>query len=317
MLAYILLIAGFILLIKGADALVEGASSFARRFNVTDMAIGLTIVAFGTSAPELFVNVLSSIKGTAGIAVGNVLGSNIANILLVLGAAALVRPLSVGRGTVWKEIPFCLLAALLTGVLLVFPGPSGDPGLGRIDGIVMLAFFFVFMVYAFAAAREGGEIPEDVPGSVHGARTSLIFIIAGLAGLILGARFIVDNAVVIAQRAGVDDVFIGLTVVAVGTTLPELATSIVAAFRGKMDIAVGNVIGSNIFNLLLILGISSVSINLPFGAVEIISTLVMIAVSVVIFLTMFTGRRHVLDKWEGALFLVMYVIYIVYLFKTV
>lgn len=311
---YLFLIIGFILLIKGADVLVEGATSLARKFKVSDLVIGLTIVAFGTSAPELFVNISSSIRGNPAIAIGNILGSNIANIFLVLGLAALIRPLGVGRGTVWKEIPFMLFASLLLGLLandIIF-FRADTSSLGRIDGCIFLIFFAGFMIYSFRIAKVS-DMPEEVPEIQFTPLKSVIFVLLGLLGLSCGGKVIVDSAVEIARRLGMDEILIGLTIVAIGTTLPEIATSLVAARKGKIDIAVGNVVGSNIFNILLVLAITSGIRPIPFYPAQNISMLVMILASFLLFATMFMGKKNKLDRWEGILFLFFYAGYIGYL----
>ncbi|MBU4334718.1 MAG: calcium/sodium antiporter [Candidatus Omnitrophica bacterium] len=266
MMQYILLTIGFAFLIKGADLLVDGASSLARRLKVSDLVIGLTVVAFGTSAPELSVNVLSAFKGNTDIAVGNILGSNIANVFLILGISAIVYPLIVTKGTVWKEIPLSLLAAILVAVLAndQFIDKQNYSVLTRIDGIILLLFFIVFLYYSFSIAQNIKEIEAYVAIKQQSAFHSLILIGLGLLGLTLGGKWIVDAAVFIALKLNVSSSLIGLTVVAVGTSLPELATSIVAAFKKNSEIAIGNVVGSNIFNIFFILGVTATIRPIPF-----------------------------------------------------
>lgn len=316
MFTYLFLIIGFIILIKGADLLVEGASSIAARFKISNLVIGLTIVAFGTSAPELFVNIISSIKGDTGIAVGNVLGSNIANILLVLGVCSIIRPLTVGKGTVWKEIPFCLLAALVLFVLAndQIIDKLKFSALTRIDGLCLLAFFVIFMSYAFSISKKD-DVPEDVRSVKSGSLPrAVLYMVAGLVGLSLGGKWIVSSAIQIAQNFGISQTVIGLTVVAIGTTLPELATSIVSIRKGNIELAVGNVVGSNIFNIFLVLGISAVIRPLPFQISNNIDMGMVILSSSLLFLSMFTLRKRILDRWEGIVFLSLYVGYIGFLF---
>ncbi|MDI6791585.1 MAG: calcium/sodium antiporter [bacterium] len=266
MMPYILLIIGFVLLIKGADFLVEGASSIARRLKVSDLVIGLTVVAFGTSTPELFVNIIASIKGNTGIAIGNVLGSNIANIFLILGVSSIIFPLAVGKGTVWKEIPLSLLAAILLGILANdrLIDKSSLSVLSKIDGIVFISFFIIFIYYTFGIDKRVEGTDEHLTKKHYGLIKSSLLIILGLIGLSLGGKWIVDGAVGFALRLGISESLIGLTIVAVGTSLPELATSVVAAFKKNAEIAVGNVVGSNIFNIFFVLGISSIIKPLPF-----------------------------------------------------
>jgi cation:H+ antiporter len=315
MLQYILLIIGFILLIKGANLLVDGASSVGRKLNISDLVIGLTIVAFGTSTPELFVNIFASIKGNTDIAIGNVLGSNIANIFLILGVSAVIFPLAVGKGTVWKEIPLSLLAALLLGVMANdrLIDKNEISALTRIDGLVFLAFFIIFLYYSFGIAKRIDGIDDHMPQKQYGLLKSLLLIIAGLVGLGVGGNWIVDSAVHIASRLGVSQSLIGLTIVAVGTSLPELATSAVAAYRKNAEIAVGNVIGSNIFNIFFVLGLSAIIKPLPFNPGSNIDIGVVILASLLLFLWMFTGKKRSLDRWEGIIFLILYSCYIIFL----
>ena len=309
---YVLLIAGFILLIKGADFLVEGASSIARRFNVSDLVIGLTVVAFGTSSPELFVNIISSIKGNTEIAIGNVLGSNIANIFLILGVSSIIYPLTVGTGTVWKEIPLSLLAALLLGILAndQLIDKALFSYITRIDGLVFLSFFIIFMYYSVSIAKKIEGMEDHVPTGQYGLTKSILLVVLGLIGLVLGGQWIVDSAVKLALKFGMSQSLVGLTIVAVGTSLPELATSAVAARKRNVEIAVGNVVGSNIFNVFFVLGISSVIKPLPFQTRSNIDIGVVILASILLFAYMFTGKKRSLDRWEGIIFLIIYAAYI-------
>jgi len=315
MLQYILLVVGFILLIKGADLLVDGASSVGRKLNISDLVIGLTVVAFGTSSPELFVNIFASIKGNADIAIGNVLGSNIANIFLILGISAVIFPLAVGKGTVWKEIPLSLLAAILLGVMANdrLIDKSEFSALTRIDGLVFLAFFIIFMYYTFGIAKRIEGIDDHIPQKQYSLLKSLLLIVVGLVGLGIGGNWIVGAAVHIASRLGVSQSLIGLTIVAVGTSLPELATSAVAAYRKNVEIAVGNIIGSNIFNIFFVLGLSAVIKPLPFNPGSNIDIGVVILASMFLFLWMFTGKKRSLDRWEGIVLLILYGGYIAFL----
>ena len=315
MLTYLLFLLGFVLLIKGAAWLVDGASAIARRFNVSDLVIGLTVVAFGTSTPELFVNVVASIKGSTEIAVGNVLGSNIANVLLILGISAIIYPLSVSKGTVWKEIPFSLLAVVVLGLMAndrLIDG-SGSSLLTRIDGLVLLAFFLIFLYYSFSIATAIEGMDDHVTVKTPGIAKSLLLVITGLIGLTLGGKWIVDGAVMLAKSFGMSESLVGLTVVAVGTSLPELATSAVAAYKKNVDIAVGNVVGSNIFNIFFVLGISATIKPLPFDTRSNLDIGVVVLSSLLLFLAMFTGKRHSLDRWEGIMFLILYGGYIAFL----
>jgi cation:H+ antiporter len=316
MLTIVLLIIGFLILIKGADLLVEGASSIGRRLKISDLVIGLTVVAFGTSSPELFVNLIASIKGQAGIAIGNIVGSNIANILLILGVSSIIFPLSVGKGTVWKEIPLSLMAALLLGILANdhLIDKLGFSQLTRIDGLVFLSFFIIFMYYSISIAGEIEGMSEHVPSKEHGLARSILSIVGGLAALLLGGKWIVDGAVYIASALGVSQSLVGLTIVAVGTSLPELATSAVAARKRNVEIAVGNVVGSCIFNIFFVLGISSVIKPIPFDTKNDADLAVMVLANLLLFAYMFTGKKRQLDRWEGSMFVVLYAGYVAFLF---
>ena len=312
MVQLILLIVGFALLIKGADVLVDGASSLARKLRISDLAVGLTVVAFGTSCPELFVNILASAKGTTDIAIANVVGSNIANILLVLGVAAVITPLTVNKSTVWKEIPFSLLAALVLAALandrLIDKAQTSV--LTRIDGLVLLALFVIFIYYTAGISKNLESLIQHPSQRQHTLPRSLLLIVVGLLALTLGADWVVNGAVLIATKLGVNQSVIGLTIVAVGTSLPELATSIVAAFKKNSDIAVGNIVGSNIFNIFLILGISTVIRPLPFYKQGNADILVLLIASFLLFLSMFTGKKRTIDRWEGLVFMLLYAAYI-------
>lgn len=308
-----LLIVGFVTLILGGNWLVDGSSSIARKFKVSSLVIGLTIVAFGTSAPELIVNILASLRGSSDIAIGNVLGSNIANLLLILGITALVYPVRVKEGTVWKEIPLSLLAALVLFFLAndgLLEG-AGASQISRGDGLVLLSFFAIFVYYTFGIARVKGKDHEKI--EEYATWLSVLMILGGMIGLAIGGHFVVESAVEIAQALGLGEGLIGLTVVAIGTSLPELVTSITAALKKESDIAVGNVVGSNIFNLLWILGLSATIDALPFNAVNNLDIWVVIGASFLLFLFMFIGKRHELGKFQGGIFLVLYVVYISYL----
>lgn len=315
MLAYALLVIGFALLIKGADFLVDGASSIGRKLGISDLVIGLTVVAFGTSSPELFVNIAASIKGNTEIAIANVLGSNIANVFLILGISAIIFPLAVSKGTVWKEIPLSLLAALLLGALANdrLIDKAAASALTRIDGLVFLSFFIIFIYYSASIAKRIEGMTEQVPQKQYGLLKSSLLILGGLVGLGIGGNWIVNGAVHIAVKLGVSQSLIGLTIVAVGTSLPELATSTIAAYKKNVEIAVGNVVGSNIFNIFFVLGISSVIKPLPFRPECNIDVLVVMLASLLLFLWMFTGKRRSLDRWEGIVFTVLYAGYVTFL----
>lgn len=315
MLPYVFLVVGFVLLIKGADFLVDGSSSIARRLNVSDLVIGLTVVAFGTSSPELFVNIVASVRGNTDIAIGNVLGSNIANILLILGISAVIYPLRVTRGTVWKQIPLSLLAALVLGIFAndrLIEG-SASSALTRTEGLVLLAFFTIFLYYSCSIARSIEGMEQHVPTKRYGPAKSFLLVVLGLVGLAVGGEWIVRSAVELALSFRMSESVAGLTIVAIGTSLPELATSAIAAAKKNVEIAVGNVVGSNIFNIFFVLGISSSVKPLPFQTRNNADIALVIVASLLLFMSMFTGKKRLLDRWEGIIFVVLYAAYITFL----
>ncbi|MBN2190582.1 MAG: calcium/sodium antiporter [Candidatus Aureabacteria bacterium] len=315
MMPYLLLLAGFLLLIKGADLLVEGASSLARRLKVSDLAIGLTVVAFGTSVPELFVNIFASVTGNSQIAISNILGSNTFNILVILGVSALILPLAVDKSSVWKGIPLVLLAAILIGVLAndYFIDKGEYSALTRIDGIVLLLIFVVAMYYVAGVAKDINSVDEFAHLVSLSAWKSAGMIMLGLLGLVFGARWVVGGAVRIAESFNVSQSLIGATIIAGGTSFPELVTSIVAACKKNSEIAVGNIIGSNIFNVFFVLGVSSLIKPIPFQLKTNIDVSVCILSAFLLFIFMFTGRKHKLDRWEGAVFVLIYICYVCYI----
>ena len=293
--------------------MVRGSASLAKKLGISALVIGLTVVAFGTSAPELFVNIYSAYHGSADIAIGNIIGSNIANILLILGVAALVKPLKVSSGTAHKEIPFALLAIIL---VFIMGNDSWIDGMAfnaitRTDGLALLAMFAIFIFYTFGIAKAAGAGSEKV--REYSILVSIALTIGGLLSLVGGGKLVVDSAVVLAKLAGMSEALIGLTIVAVGTSLPELVTSVVATYHGHNDIAIGNVVGSNIFNVFWILGATSLILPLPFNPLVNVDVLVGVAASMALFLALFIGRRHMIDRWQGAIFVLAYVSYIAYL----
>ena len=317
MLIYILFVVGFVLLISGANLLVEGSASVAKKLNISSIVIGLTIVAFGTSAPELIVNIFASVQGNTEIAIGNILGSNIVNILLILGISAIIYPLATKENTVWKEIPLSLLAAILLGVMVNDTLIDGGTfsGLTRIDGIVFIAFFIIFLYYTFGISEVSGE-NTDLEIKEMSYMKSSLYIVGGLLGLVFGGKWIVDGAIKIAEGFNVSQSLIGLTVVAIGTSLPELATSAVAAYKKQSDIAIGNVVGSNIFNIFWILGLSAVINPLPFSKDSVIDIIMTIVASLILFLIMFIGKKHTVERWQGVIMILIYIGYVAYLIGT-
>jgi cation:H+ antiporter len=309
-----LLVAGFYPLVKGADFLVDGGSAIAKRLNIPVLVIGLTIVAFGTSMPELVVNLFASTGGTPDIAFGNILGSNIFNIAAILGISALIYPVAVKSSTALAEIPFVLLSALILifmGLDRAIDGSTANV-LSRSDGLSLLGFFAIFMGYVFYMAKKG-DFEEDFEIKPWGLGKSLAFVALGIALLAIGGKVIVDSAVEAATNLGISERIIGLTVVAIGTSLPELATSIVAARKKNSDIAVGNVVGSNIFNSFMILGASASLTPIPLargGEVDLFANL---GISAILMLLVLASRKRVLGRPVGALFIALYVGYTAYL----
>ena len=291
MITQILLLAlGFVILIKGADWLVDGGSALARKYNISELAIGLTIVAFGTSMPELVVNTFAAYQSHSEIVFGNIIGSNIFNLLAILGLAGLISPLLVQSSTMWKEIPLSLFAAVLL-FLLANSFFSETAVLSRIDGVILLIFFGLFLYYVYKQLR-GENLPQEVKHKDFSNLKIWMFIFFGLAFLVAGGRLVVVNAVNLAEYLGISQTVIGLTIVAAGTSLPELATSVVAGVKKNNDIAVGNIIGSNIFNIFFILGVSAlikpVDYNVKFNE----DLFLLIAVTVLLFIAMFSGKKE-------------------------
>lgn len=308
----ILLGVGLILLVKGADWLVDGASVLAKKNNVSDLAIGLTIVAFGTSAPELVVNVVAASENYSDIVFGNIIGSNNFNLFAILGIAGLIVPLTVQSSTVWKEIPFSLLAAIVLFFLAnnYFMSESGE--LDRIDAVILLVLFISFLYYVATQLKTD---PNSEVSAAKDYSTLKIWglIIIGLAGLVGGGKLVVDNAVAMAQTLGVSEKIIGLTIVAAGTSLPELATSVVAAMKRNADIAIGNIVGSNIFNIFFILGASGLIRPLAYTSSFNTDIYLLCVGTIFLFLAMFVGKKHRLDRWQALVLLSTYLLYTGYL----
>jgi cation:H+ antiporter len=321
MLTYILFVIWFVLLIKGADLLVDGSVSVAKKAKISSIVIGLTIVAFGTSMPELVVNIFASATGNTAIAIGNVLWSNIANVLLILWISAIIYPLVTKNNTIRREIPLSILAALVLWFLandFLIDGNSRYSWLTKIDGLILLSFFSVFMVYIFSIAKEKDvvEVTEIDEIKKMSKRKSVLYIVLWLIGLAVWGKWIVDGAVHIATVLWVSESLIGLTIVAIGTSLPELATSAIAAYKKEADIAIGNVVGSNIFNIFRVLWLSAIIRPLPFSSLNNIDILMTIMISVLLFLGLFVGKKNVLQRREWILFVLLYVAYVVFLVMT-
>ena len=307
LLEVIFIVVGVAMVLVGADRLTEGASALARRMNVPEIIIGLTIVAAGTSAPELFVSLVSALKGTPDMAVGNVVGSNTMNAMLIVGCAAMVAPMTISRSTVKKDIPFSVGASVLLMLLAL------NNFLGRWDGIVLLAGFAIFMTYTLMQAKKGQA--EPVTGSKRqNPWMSALWVLAGLAMLVVGSNLFVDSASTVAAALGISEGVIGLTVVAGGTSLPELATSVVAARKGQSAIAIGNVIGSNVFNILMILGLTATISPLQIEGITTIDMAVMLVSVALVWFFSFT--KFTVERWEGALLVIGYLVYLWWLISS-
>lgn len=332
----LLLPLGFYILVKGADWLVGGASSIAKRFQVSDLMIGLTIVALGTSLPELVVNVLASAQGATDLAIGNIIGSNISNILLILGVCAVIYPISISKGTVWKEIPLNVLAIAALFVLINDSLIDGAPAsvLSRIDGIVLMFFFVIFMYYSFGIAKNRTIIDEISENKAidresveaMGMSKSVMWIIIGMLALPIGSEIIIRGSLTLGGILGLSESFMGLTLLALGTSAPELATSAVAAYKKNADIAIGNIVGSNLFNIFWVLGLSAVIRPLPPSDNINIDIMVCAIATLLLFLFTFVSNskekgwifkvkrdEHTLSRTEGILFIIMYFVYMGYL----
>ena len=302
-------------MLVGADRLTEGASSLARRFGVPEIVIGLTIVACGTSMPEFFVSLMSALNGTPDMAVGNVVGSNIMNTMLIVGCAAMVAPMVISPSTVKKDIPFSVGASFLLVLLASF-----DSAISRLDGIILLVAFAVFMGYTLYQAKGNGNVNdndnENLPLTTHHSPlTSIVWLLLGLAGLVFGSNLFVDSASSVAAELGVSESVIGLTIVAGGTSLPELATRVVAARKGQSAIAIGNVIGSNVFNILLILGATATISPLQMEGITLVDIGVMLGSITLVWLFSFT--RYTVERWEGAVLVLGYGAYLAWLLSNV
>ena len=302
---YLLLIVGLALIIFGADALVDGASGIARKFNVSEFVIGLTIVGFGTSCPELVVSLTGALSGSADIAIGNVVGSNIFNTLLILGVTALIAPIAITNENRLRDIPITILVTLTFILFGLF-----NKDISRLEGIIFLLMFAAYMYMCFKLDK--GDT-EEVKAKQLKLFTAILMTLAGLAGLVFGGKLFVNSATDIAHSLGVSDKFIAITLLAGGTSLPELATCAVAAFKGKGQLALGNILGSNIFNILLILGCSATVTPLSFNAMNYVDLGVLLLSAFAVFTSAYVGKRDKIDRLDGALFLIIEIAYLVFL----
>lgn len=296
----ILLALGFAMLVKGADWFVEGSSGIATKFKIPQLVIGLTIVAMGTSAPEAAVSITAALKGNADITVGNIVGSNILNILIILGISAAITSLAVAKSTIRIEIPFMI------AVTLLLLGIGYNETIGLAEGVLLLLVFIIYLAYLFVMAKKDKEQTEDEIKEISVAK-AVIWTVVGLALIILGSNFTVNAATKIAQVLGLSERFIGLTIVALGTSLPELFTSVAAARKGNADIAIGNIVGSNIFNILFVIGVSAVIVPVPFAHGFRFDTLIAVLAAVLLLLCALKDRK--LKRWSGVLMLLCYAVY--------
>lgn len=314
----LLLIVGLGLILAGANFLTDGSAALAQRFRVPEFIIGLTVVAVGTSTPELVVSVLSAIGGQSDVAIGNVVGSNIFNVFVILGVCALIRPVPLTAGNIRRDIPFGVLVSLLLLALAqdsLFCKTAADR-IGRIDGVVMLGLYVALMWYTIRKTkRPEATAPTESSKAPMATWLTAVMIVGGLAGLVFGGEMFLRSATSIARSLGISESVIAITLVAGGTSLPELASSLVSLFKGKADMALGNVIGSNIANILLILGVSATINPLSMGGITVWDLLMVLLSSVVVFLAAFTFKRKAVDRWEGTLFVAIYIAYIWYLIR--
>lgn len=306
MIEFCLLVVGFVLLMKGADWFVDGAASIADRLGIPQLVIGLTIVAMGTSLPEAAVSIAAAAKGSAEITIGNVVGSNILNVLIILGITALIMAIPVQKSTVWYEIPFTILVTVLLAGLGLW-----DHTVGRVDGAILWLFMILYLLYLLRMAKQGKTEQEEEEGKKKPIWLLLLMVLAGGTMIVFGSDITVDSATAIAKYFGMSERFIGLTIVAFGTSLPELVTSVTAAIKGKTDIAVGNIVGSNIFNILFVVGTTALITPVTYAAGFLVDSIVAIVAMALLFLCVL--KKHRLERWAGIVMLVGYAGYFAYL----
>lgn len=315
----ILTLIGFTLLIKGADFLVNGSSSIAKRFHIPEIVIGLTIVSIGTSLPELIVSIKSATSGHADMSVGNVLGSSVCNLLLILGLASAIKPLKFKKETRLIEIPMCLVLTIIFGIFC-----NRDTGISRLEAMALIALFVIFIIYTIVMGMKGEKFDEEDDQSDESTKNqkqltilkSIIFIIIGIIGLKIGGDLVVENAILIAEHFNVSEQIISLTIVAIGTSLPELVTSVVAAIRGNSDISIGNIIGSNIFNMSLIMGISALISPIDYNTAYNFEIGILIISSIILALFPVMPLKNKMSRRNGVTYLLLYIIYTIILLKT-
>lgn len=316
LLSIFLIVVGFVLLIKGADFLVDGSSNIAKKFHIPEIIIGLTIVSIGTSMPELFVSTTSSINGYSDMSIGNIIGSNLCNLLLILGLSAMIRPIKFQRETRLIEIPMCLV---ITIIFMIFCNTSGT--IQKSEAIILIILFIMFIIYTIIMGKKGEQFDKDtIIAEIQTENKpipmikSIIFIILGIIGLKIGGDLTVENSLIIARQFNVSEKVIGLTILAIGTSLPELVTSVTAAIKGNSDIAIGNIIGSNIFNILFIIGVSAVISPLAYNFTYNIQMAILIIAMLVLALFPVIPPKNEMSRFNGAIYLMLYLIYMIVLF---
>ncbi len=316
MIAYLFfLILGFPIIIKSADWLVEGSTTFAKKFGISDLVLGLTLISFGTSLPELIISFFSSLRGESELLTANIIGSNLANILLILGLSGMIYPITVKYETVWKEIPLNLMASLIALVLGldIILNQVENNEISRGDGLILIIFFFVFIYYVFSLLKNKEKnTKHDLNIEKINIPEAILKIILGLVGLFIGGQLIVDNAVNLSLLFGVSQSLVGITIVAIGTSLPEIATSVSASLKKKTDLIVGNVMGSNIFNLLMVLGLNAMVSPIGVHSDFAFDITIVITASFLLFVFMFIGKKQIIEKYQASMLLSLYIFYIIY-----
>lgn len=314
----VILILGLLMVVLGANVLIEGSSSIARKLSVSEFVIGFTIVGFGTSLPELVVSVTGALQNNSDVAIGNVVGSNIFNVLFILALTSLLSPIAITRTNRKRDIPIVIIATFLLivmGMSKTLFGLGAMDGLSRIEGVIFLVLFLLYIIYSFVSDKRG-ESDEDAQEvkKPYPIWMAIIMVIAGLACLIFGGRFFVNSAVAIARMLNVSDKFIAVTILAIGTSLPELATNIVALTKHRSQMALGNILGSNVFNIMFILGVSAVISPMSFAGMNLVDMGALAFSSLIILFGVYLGKRNVLDRFDGAIMMLTYIAYMVWLF---
>ncbi|MFI3267051.1 MAG: calcium/sodium antiporter [Rikenellaceae bacterium] len=317
---YAYLVLGLTLILVGANIFTEAASALAKKFNISDFIIGLTVVAIGTSMPELIISTIAALKGSGDMAIGNVLGSNIFNTLAIIGITVIIAPINLTKGNIRKDIPFSVMASALLLVIALVAFYTGKDSISRIEGLVLLVLFVLFILHTISAAKKSKDSDSNVEEAETVVQTkqkpmwlTILLALLGLAGLVCGGEVFLDSATKIAKQLNISDAVIAITIMSAGTSFPELATCVVAAIKGKGEMALGNVVGSNISNILLVLGASASATKLSFGDITVGNILFLFIASVLIFIAAFTFKKNKIDRYEGVIFTLLYMGYTFYL----